>query len=99
MPDTAVYVGRPTRFGNPFAIADVLATGEASSAAQARQVVVDAFRGWIRGSGERWNGPESDAARDRILAGLPDLTGKDLACWCPPNGPCHGDVLLELANP
>jgi hypothetical protein len=28
-----------------------------------------------------------------------DLTGKDLACWCPPHQPCHADVLLELANP
>jgi hypothetical protein len=26
-----------------------------------------------------------------------DLAGKDLACWCPP-GPCHADVLLEVAN-
>jgi hypothetical protein len=28
-----------------------------------------------------------------------DLTGKDLACWCPLDQPCHADVLLELANP
>jgi hypothetical protein len=27
-----------------------------------------------------------------------DLTGKDLACWCPLDQPCHADVLLELAN-
>jgi len=27
------------------------------------------------------------------------LGGRDLLCWCPPAGPCHGDVLLELANP
>jgi hypothetical protein len=27
-----------------------------------------------------------------------DLAGKDLACWCPLDQPCHGDVLLELAN-
>jgi hypothetical protein len=26
-----------------------------------------------------------------------DLAGKDLACWCPLNQPCHADVLLELA--
>ena len=25
------------------------------------------------------------------------LKGKDLVCWCAPL-PCHGDVLLELAN-
>ncbi len=27
-----------------------------------------------------------------------ELRGKDLACWCPPNRPCHADILLELAN-
>jgi hypothetical protein len=38
------------------------------------------------------------------LSGLPDLRGKNLACWCPivdKDGnpvPCHADVLLELAN-
>ena len=28
-----------------------------------------------------------------------DLAGRDLACWCKPDQPCHADVLLELANP
>lgn len=27
-----------------------------------------------------------------------ELRGKNLACWCAPGSPCHGDVLLELAN-
>lgn len=27
-----------------------------------------------------------------------ELTGKNLACWCPPGSPCHADVLLEVAN-
>jgi hypothetical protein len=26
------------------------------------------------------------------------LGGKNLACWCPLNQPCHADALLELAN-
>jgi uncharacterized protein DUF4326 len=26
------------------------------------------------------------------------LAGRDLACWCRPDQPCHADVLLELAN-
>lgn len=29
---------------------------------------------------------------------LPQLRGKNLACWCPLNQPCHADVLLEIAN-
>ena len=28
-----------------------------------------------------------------------ELAGRDLACWCPTDGPCHADVLLEIANP
>ena len=29
---------------------------------------------------------------------LRELRGKDLACWCPLDKPCHADVLLEIAN-
>jgi Domain of unknown function (DUF4326) len=25
------------------------------------------------------------------------LADHDLACWCPPNLPCHADVLLDIA--
>ncbi|WP_269062108.1 DUF4326 domain-containing protein [Salipiger marinus] len=28
---------------------------------------------------------------------MPELRGRDLACWCP-DGPCHADVLLKIAN-
>jgi hypothetical protein len=27
-----------------------------------------------------------------------ELRGKVLACWCPPELPCHADVLIEVAN-
>ncbi|ASR44920.1 hypothetical protein BEN78_04830 [Xanthomonas citri pv. mangiferaeindicae] len=29
---------------------------------------------------------------------LAPLRGRNLACWCPLDGPCHADVLLALAN-
>ena len=29
---------------------------------------------------------------------IEELRGKNLACWCPLDQPCHADVLLELAN-
>lgn len=32
-----------------------------------------------------------------LMAALPGLDGKVLACWCAPN-PCHGDVLLKLVR-
>ena len=33
-----------------------------------------------------------------IEAARRELVGRDLACFCPLDQPCHGDVLLELAN-
>lgn len=38
------------------------------------------------------------ARRGTILASLTALRGKNLACVCPLDAPCHADVLLELAN-
>jgi hypothetical protein len=55
--------------------------------------------------------PVADAAAAaalfwEMLTGDPDLAGqarvelagKDLACWCPLDQPCHADTLLEIAN-
>lgn len=36
--------------------------------------------------------------RNELIRRLPELRGKNLACWCPLDQPCHADVLLELAN-
>lgn len=43
--------------------------------------------------------------RERVLAdpeyrrGVREqLAGRDLACWCPLDQECHGDLLLEIAN-
>jgi hypothetical protein len=40
------------------------------------------------------------AGRLRVTAGdaRERLAGKDLACWCSLDGPCHADVLLAVAN-
>ncbi len=105
MPDGAVYVGRPTRWGNPFNVDD---WGVHMSIA----LFSDAAHGF-------WNpsllGGYSDdqvhraydlAAewKQRLNLGHPaegirvELAGCDLACWCPLDQPCHADVLLELAN-
>lgn len=35
---------------------------------------------------------------DLKLAIREHLAGHNLACWCPLDGPCHADVLLEIAN-
>ncbi|MEM7046059.1 MAG: DUF4326 domain-containing protein [Pseudomonadota bacterium] len=33
-----------------------------------------------------------------VVYDLEELRGKDLACWCPLDKPCHADVLIKLAN-
>src|SRR4051794_974536 len=87
-PADAVVVARPTRWGNPFVVgrrADgVLVRDRAHSVALYREM--------MRGS------------PDRCAAARAELGGRDLACWCPlvaadgSRGPCHADVLLEIAN-
>jgi hypothetical protein len=32
----------------------------------------------------------------RLASWVAPLLGRDLACWCPLDQPCHADVLLEL---
>ena len=41
---------------------------------------------------ERWL-----RSQPRLMDALSELRGLDLVCWCMPL-PCHGEVLLELAN-
>lgn len=79
MPLNAVYVGRPTMWGN-FAAHVCCITDHA----QAKE----AFRRWV-------DEVASWAWKSRVKA---DLQGKDLACWCRLDQPCHADVLLDLAN-
>ena len=44
----------------------------------------------------------ADLLSGRLEVSLEDvrreLRGKDLACWCPLDQPCHADVLLQIAN-
>ena len=70
VPPDAVYVGRPTVWGNPF------------SKGSKTQNIAD-FRRYA----------EKRHAKDPSW--LAPLKGKDLVCWCAPNG-CHGDVILEI---
>lgn len=45
--------------------------------------------------GRRWF-VDTDSGSEPFT--LESLRGKNLACWCPLDQPCHADVLLELAN-
>lgn len=85
MPEGAVYVGRPGIFGNPFKVSYDFSPLAA----------VGAFRRWLNGAPGTAGG---GLRRLAVLARINELRGKDLACFCPLNQPCHADVLLEIAN-
>lgn len=99
MPPNTVYVGRPTMWDSPFIPAECRAVGYAGSDVEIKGQCVEAFRVWLgKYWRENWDGEESRARREAILLSLHELCGKNLACWCPLDHPCHADVLLELSN-
>ena len=87
MPPNAKKVDRSTRWGNPFAVGMPGIPDVATAVAR--------FRDAMEHGGFGDATLDRQFARDHIRA---ELVGKDLACWCPLDGPCHADVLLEIAN-
>lgn len=96
MPANAVYVGRPTKWGNPFVVEDQQrceCCGDVTRDARTPELAVREYRYFIDHP-QNLHGhtmPTLEAIRS-------ELRGKDLACWCRLDQPCHADVLLELAN-
>jgi hypothetical protein len=100
----AVIVDRRTKWGNPYPVGDeVTATwlgGEMAMLVATPEMAVAAFRFLMAGRLTRYaNDLEDDAYVSHWEQGLEGLRGRDLACWCTLDQPCHADVLLELANP
>lgn len=83
MPPNTRCVTRPGTFGNPF-----------STAAS--------FRCWLERLTDGGPLPATDTEASRrmviIATRLDELRGKNLACFCALDEPCHADVLLEFAN-
>ena len=89
MPEGAAYVGRPSRWGNPFRVGgQIILTGKRAGERTTAADVVEMFR-------HAAMRPHNAEARDQVRA---HLAGRDLVCWCPIDQPCHADVLLEIAN-
>lgn len=94
----AVIVDRTTKWGNPYKVVRVgdswtIEDGEirpfSLSKEEATRIVVEWFAEAVA------NGWDGVPFRDEIRS---ELGGKNLACWCPLDQPCHADVLLEIAN-
>lgn len=92
LPPGTVVVSRPTKWGNPFKVDAACSREEATKLH--RSLLVDG----------RFRETASVSATDGALyaigvrAEIQKLRGMNLACWCSLDGPCHADVLLELAN-
>jgi hypothetical protein len=85
MPENTVKVARPSPWGNPFVIGSPGVPDAATAKAKHRE--------WLLGCIA-----EDHPGRVHTLAALEELRGKDVACWCGLDQPCHGDNLLEIAN-
>lgn len=103
MPENAVYVGRPSRWGNPYTMV-VEEFGIQRSLDLYRETAQgfwnpDLIADMSNSLGSEVYRAHCDWLRRAWREGIRlELGGKDLACWCPLDRPCHADVLLELAN-
>jgi hypothetical protein len=100
MPEGAVVVSRPSKWGNPFVVGrnymwlntgapypvrTDLPEGEYEHGVTVVCCTLDDALAWHAA----WLADQD----------VSELAGKDLACWCPTTVPCHGDNLLAAANP
>ncbi len=82
-----IYIGRPSVYGNPFSHKPgTLAKYKVNTQLEA----VEYYGEWL------WQ-------QDKLLKKIrEELRGKILGCWCKsrrtPNAPCHGDVIVYVAN-
>lgn len=92
MPENTVSICRPGVFGNPFTVAPnfragaKVGGGRGYIAVPTLEDAIECFRFYL---------VENFELLDLVKK---ELRGKNLACWCRLDQPCHGDVLLEIAN-
>lgn len=78
-----VYIGRPSKWGNPFSHLPHAAVGLEHIVAT-RDDAIKKYEAWV-------------VEQPELMASLHELKGKTLGCWCKPQA-CHGDILMRLAN-
>lgn len=102
MPINAKYVGRPTKWGNPFKLSP---DGYILYYKINKKIgspwcywsinggfevddVVELYGHWLDGKLKHYSSLPSPPSIEK-------LKGKDLACFCPLSSPCHVDAILE----
>ena len=91
MPEDTIYVGRPTKWGNPFHVKEL---GAEEAVKRYKECIlnntmcyayIDEIEASIQFDRFKW-----------MAENLEQLRGKDLACFCSLSSPCHADILIEL---
>ena len=109
LPEGAIKVDRTTPWGNPFKVEydgwDEAPGWYVTSHIGHRERVnrrsdgivraVELHKEWLK---ETRRQTFHDQLRPDPIDIMKGLRGRDLACWCPLDQPCHADVLLALAN-
>ena len=108
MPACAIYVGRPSKWGNPFEVwkdgnqwvaEDLDMSGLHPVIVKVRVATVREARAIVTAAYRRAvvsrSGFFDVPTIEEIRA---ELAGHDLACYCPDGSPCHRGVLIEIAN-
>lgn len=96
MPPNTVKVDRSTKWGNPFRV-------HGDRVPMDPALAVATFRSLLAKEGDWWPrmpppGKVHAMPLTTVAMVREELRGKNLACWCPLDQPCHADVLLEIAN-
>jgi len=95
MPPNTVYVGRPSKWGNPYTLDkyNIVDTNDkpVSKAVHDREARLMAVR-----DHDAWVG--LGYAPYTLEDIRRELGGKNLACWCALDQECHADTLLAIAN-
>lgn len=87
MPPKTVKVDSSTRWGNPYKLYTDGYPMTPLKAVESFSRLLAEKCGWVM--------------RDQLTTAFDvqrELAGKNLACWCSLDKPCHADVLLRLAN-
>lgn len=99
-PENTIYVGQGTKWRNPWkvtphedgraTVTDPISCTAFESVPAATAHATGSFRWQLLNHPNVLGFTETEARAE--------LAGKNLACSCPLDQPCHADVLLEIAN-